>query len=691
MKLFLSHRNIQKKALFLSLLLSLSIGNAWAAEWQTDKDILVAAKTSVAVPTTTNQADYEQRMADLQAQQASAEQGLILILTQNYYQFPKVDALVKEVLNQLNQAKEAEKKAQTAANQQDWSKAMSHTTSLQQFLKQATQQVSRASNALKVIQSEKLNGEQLYSDKGCNACHGVDGKNPIQPSYPVIAGQAQDYLVTQMMAIKSGARDNGQTALMKGIIAAVKPAEMNAIAKWLASFETPTSEINFDTAGALLYFSKSCQSCHGENAKTPLLGSYPKLLGQNESYLLAQMTDIQSGARSHDQTRIMKPLVQSLTDMQWKAIAGWLAEPGQQTATLPKLNGEQLYSDKGCHVCHGVDGKNPIQSSYPMIAGQAQDYLVTQMMAIKSGARDNGQTALMKGIIATVKPAEMNAIAKWLASLETPISEINYETAGAWLYLEQSCHSCHGENAKTPLLGSYPKLLGQNESYVLAQMTDIQSGARSHDQTRIMKPLVQTLTEVQWKAIAGWLAEPGQQTETLPELNGEQLYSDKGCNACHGVDGKNPIQPSYPVIAGQTQDYLVTQMKAIKSGARDNGQTALMKGIIAAVKPAEMNAIAKWLASFETPTSESNFDTAGAQLYFSKSCHSCHGENAKTPLLGSYPKLVGQNESYLLAQMTDIQSGARSHDQTRIMKPLVQTLTDEQWKTIADWLAATDK
>ena len=40
-----------------------------------------------------------------------------------------------------------------------------------------------------------------------------------------------------------------------------------------------------------------------------------------------------------------------------------------------------------------------------------------QMMDIKSGARNNGQTAAMKGIMAMVSPEEAKAIADWLSTL----------------------------------------------------------------------------------------------------------------------------------------------------------------------------------------------------------------------------------------------------------------------------------
>ena len=62
--------------------------------------------------------------------------------------------------------------------------------------------------------------------------------------------------------------------------------------------------------------------------------------------------------------------------------------------------------------------------------------------------------------------------------------------------------------------------------------------------------------------------------------DGAELYKTKTCYTCHGKDGKTPIMPNYPKIAGQNAEYSLQQMKDIKSGARDNGMSAGMKGIM---------------------------------------------------------------------------------------------------------------
>jgi cytochrome c len=79
--------------------------------------------------------------------------------------------------------------------------------------------------------------------------------------------------------------------------------------------------------------------------------------------------------------------------------------------------------------------------------------------------------------------------------------------------------------------------------------------------------------------------------------DGAALYTAKGCAACHGADAKTPIMPAYPKLAGQNAQYALNQMKDIKSGARANGQSAAMKGIVMGVSDEEMQAIAEWLSS----------------------------------------------------------------------------------------------
>jgi cytochrome c len=77
----------------------------------------------------------------------------------------------------------------------------------------------------------------------------------------------------------------------------------------------------------------------------------------------------------------------------------------------------------------------------------------------------------------------------------------------------------------------------------------------------------------------------------------------------------------------------------------------------------------------------------GAALYTAKLCHTCHGADAKTPVMATYPKLAGQNAAYAAQQVKDIRDGKRTNGMTMAMKPMVASLTDAEIQQIADWLA----
>ena len=84
---------------------------------------------------------------------------------------------------------------------------------------------------------------------------------------------------------------------------------------------------------------------------------------------------------------------------------------------------------------------------------------------------------------------------------------------------------------------------------------------------------------------------------TASALDGQDLYMKKTCFSCHGKDANTPIMPAYPKLAGQNAAYAAQQMKDIKSGARANGMSVAMKGVMHLVTDEEIDAIAQWLST----------------------------------------------------------------------------------------------
>jgi cytochrome c len=81
--------------------------------------------------------------------------------------------------------------------------------------------------------------------------------------------------------------------------------------------------------------------------------------------------------------------------------------------------------------------------------------------------------------------------------------------------------------------------------------------------------------------------------------NGAQLFRDKACWSCHGKDGKTPLLPEYPRIAGQSAHYVEKQMRDIKSGARANGNCAAMKLMVTLVSNDEIKELAEFVSKLD--------------------------------------------------------------------------------------------
>ena len=95
-------------------------------------------------------------------------------------------------------------------------------------------------------------------------------------------------------------------------------------------------------------------------------------------------------------------------------------------------------------------------------------------------------------------------------------------------------------------------------------------------------------------ALAAAAASPALAAE-----DGASLYQNKTCWSCHGKDGKTPILPEYPKIAGQNVKYIEEQMLDIKSGARANRSAAAMAAIMTIVKEEEIPLLADYVSKLK--------------------------------------------------------------------------------------------
>ena len=68
------------------------------------------------------------------------------------------------------------------------------------------------------------------------------------------------------------------------------------------------------------------------------------------------------------------------------------------------------------------------------------------------------------------------------------------------------------------------------------------------------------------------------------------------CAACHGQNGIAQI-PTYPNLAGQNEQYLVSALKAYKNKQRSGGQAAIMQGQATGLSDTDIANLAAYYAS----------------------------------------------------------------------------------------------
>lgn len=166
------------------------------------------------------------------------------------------------------------------------------------------------------------------------------------------------------------------------------------------------------------------------------------------------------------------------------------------------------------------------------------------------------------------------------------------------------------------------------------------------------------------------------------------------CMACHGADG-NSVNPIWPNLAGQHAQYIVAQLKAYKSGARENASMAPMA---AGLEEADMEEIGAFYAAQSTKIAalDEELDiTAAQQLYRGgdrergiPACMACHGPNGAGNGAAEFPALRGQHAAYTIAQLKAYRDGSRSTDRQSMMRSIAARMTDEDIEQIAHYISA---
>jgi len=130
----------------------------------------------------------------------------------------------------------------------------------------------------------------------------------------------------------------------------------------------------------------------------------------------------------------------------------------------------------------------------------------------------------------------------------------------------QTCFACHGEDGIS-ISSEIPNLAAQPPLSITYQLIQFRGQQRKGG---AMEAFAATLSDQDMRDIAAYFASlpppPGKSGNADQIAKGQQISSAQYCNSCHGpqLQGQKHIAR----LAGQPKEYLVTQLKNIRSGTR---------------------------------------------------------------------------------------------------------------------------
>ena len=170
-----------------------------------------------------------------------------------------------------------------------------------------------------------------------------------------------------------------------------------------------------------------CSICHGAdgNSTNP---TFPKLAGQQEGYLVTQLTDFRSHGRSDPAgSEYMWGISRNLTDAQIQQLAAYFShqQPQADQPAHPQLEakGESIFTHgvtsqnenvPACATCHGAKGEG--NGAFPRIAGQHADYIAKQLNVFRN-TEQRPKGTMMKVITHDLSPDEIHAVAAYVSTM----------------------------------------------------------------------------------------------------------------------------------------------------------------------------------------------------------------------------------------------------------------------------------
>ncbi len=187
------------------------------------------------------------------------------------------------------------------------------------------------------------------------------------------------------------------------------------------------------------------------------------------------------------------------------------------------------------------------------------------------------------------------------------------------------------------------------------------------------------------------VSAPSNAQAVRPTDQAAQKIAASVCVACHGPAGVS-TSPLFPHLAGQSQIYLVAQLKAFKGKARgEKDAHDYMWGMATLLEDTVMEDLARYYAAQNPARGVAGDPALAAQgrTLFDQgdptlgivACASCHGTKAEGNSI--FPRLAGQHASYVVRQLEVIQG--RSRD-SPVMHGVIKDLDAHGMKAVAEYV-----
>jgi cytochrome c553 len=179
----------------------------------------------------------------------------------------------------------------------------------------------------------------------------------------------------------------------------------------------------FSRAAAKRVAIGTCAACHGPQGHS-FSPKFPVLADQHVNYLVSQLQAFKSQTRGDpDALGYMWGMAAPLDDSLISGLADYYSHqsalPGLAGDPILIARGRTLYQDGDqaegippCAACHGPTAAGT--DAFPRLAGQHVQYLMKQLRSFQNNMRN---VAVMHGVAAGLKRADMEAVATYLQSL----------------------------------------------------------------------------------------------------------------------------------------------------------------------------------------------------------------------------------------------------------------------------------